>query len=229
MTSIGKIMAVFTAAASLVFLGFVWVSSVGGPNWRAEALELDEHYVLETGEGENSNYTIRTVHSGEQFDSSSPNLAKLVVDARRHRSEQQTQQIRALDEELATLNTELTNAEQFIQADLAALTKRENELASELEALNSELREITQQAIEKSQEAYDTRAESERLRNDVVRLKTQLNEIRIDRHRGEVQRAKLEDLLIRYEAQAEALKRRNRQLKAATTPYENGTKVGVVE
>lgn len=229
MTSIGKIMAVFTAALSLVFLGFVWVTTVGGPNWRAEAQELDEHYVFDSGEGENPQYTIRSAHAGEDFNRSNAVLPPLVVEARKHRSGQQQEQIRALDEEIEAIRSELTNAEQFIQADTAALTKRETELRASLDALNAELRELTQQAIEKSQEAYDKRAQSERLRNDVVRLRTQLDEIRIDRHRGEVQREKLEDLLIRYEAQVEALKRRNRQLQEATTPYEEKPTVGATE
>jgi chromosome segregation ATPase len=140
----------------------------------------------------------------------------LVLAARKDLGQKQQEEIAALDEELQDLNLKLTDAEQFIQADLAALGQRSEELSTELQALDDRLRELTSQAIQKSQEAYDKRAQSERLRNDITRLKTQLAEIRIDHVRGIEQRAKLDDLLIRYEAQAETLKRRHQQLQAAT-------------
>jgi len=230
MTALGKIMAVFTAATSLVFLGFVWVNSVGGPNWRSESLSLDDNYVFQAAEGPNAGYSARSVGTGTQFNRSAATLPELVLAARKDLSQKQQEEITALDEELQELNLQLTDAEQFIQADLSALDQRSEELSTELQALDDQLRELTSQAIQKSQEAYDKRARSERLRNDITRLKTQLAEIRIDHVRGIEQRDRLTDLLIRYKAQAETLKRRHQQLQAATddtvydpAPIDNAT------
>src|SRR5690606_7622829 len=50
MTIISKVMAVFVAAASLAFLGFVAVTLKAGTNWEGEARQV-EHYQLTTTPG----------------------------------------------------------------------------------------------------------------------------------------------------------------------------------
>jgi chromosome segregation ATPase len=219
MRSIGKVLAVFTAFGSLAFLGFAWVTAAGGPNWRAEAIDLREDYVVDNPEG-GAAYAVRSVRDADQFSKSSPLLPEVVIAARKHKATRQQEQIRELEEQIEGVKTELTNVEQFIRVDLAALAQREAELVAELTALNEQISALTQQGIEKAQAAYESQAEAQRLRNDVARLKTQLDEIRTDRHRAETQQAKLKDLLIRYESQLNALERRNQQLKSTTNPQD---------
>ncbi len=50
MTKFGKCLVVFAVGASFAFLGFAWVSMMGGPNWDAEAAALPDYTIQKTGD-----------------------------------------------------------------------------------------------------------------------------------------------------------------------------------
>jgi hypothetical protein len=50
MTTIAKCLVVFAVFASFAFLGFAWVSMMGGPNWDAEASALPDYSIQKSGD-----------------------------------------------------------------------------------------------------------------------------------------------------------------------------------
>src|SRR5580704_3514322 len=50
MTTIAKCLVVFAVFASFAFLGFAWVSMMGGPNWDAEAFALPDYSIQKSGD-----------------------------------------------------------------------------------------------------------------------------------------------------------------------------------
>ncbi len=50
MTKFAKCLVVFAVFASFAFLGFAWVSMMGGPNWDAEASALPDYSIQKSGD-----------------------------------------------------------------------------------------------------------------------------------------------------------------------------------
>ena len=51
MTKFAKCLVVFAVGASFAFLGFAWVSMMGGPNWEAEAAALPGYAITKGDDG----------------------------------------------------------------------------------------------------------------------------------------------------------------------------------
>ena len=89
MTLFSKILLVLVLFASIAFMGFTAVSSVGGPNWYREKDAMTD-YLFEYQPGENPIWAVKTRRAGEQI-STSPVLAKVIVAAQKHKIQQQNE------------------------------------------------------------------------------------------------------------------------------------------
>jgi hypothetical protein len=218
MTTFGKIFTVFVTFASLSFLGFAAVSTIGGPNFQAEHVERLPDYVFKKSvspEGKTT-WAVETRRSAESVQSSPPTLPAAIVAARKDFDTKLQKEIEELDRQIKVLegeNGRIAEAKRLIELDLKGLEKRAQELQSELDAMRADIKAESDKGIQKSQDSYAVRKEAERRREDVFRLLNHLEEIRTDHYRAVEQARKLEDLLVRIRGSIGRSERRLKQLK----------------
>lgn len=222
MTTISKCLVVFTAAACIAFLAFVGVTAFGGPNWRAEASELDGYYI-DQSEGDSPQWVVLSRDTADQVAGGTVVMPQAIVTARRQIRDEQQAEIDRLDRDLAETETRLNEARQLIEDDVEAFERRESELVAELDELQQQIEQLSNEGIRNSQQAQAVRAEAERRREDVYRLENQLEELRTDKYRAHEQAKRLRDQLIRVGGTVDRLERRKEQLEksvAGERPYE---------
>jgi hypothetical protein len=214
MNKFSKPLVVFTAAAAVSFLGFSAVSSVGGPNWTAEA-ELLPDYAFEKVDGEKTTWKVTDRLTNENVSVPKPEVqASAVIAARKHYSAKLDKRTKANNDEALKARTQLEEAVKLREADILAMQKREAEMAALLEADNKKILESQAETVRKSQEAQAVRAEAEKRREDVYRLKREFEEIRANLFQAIEQQKKLRDHLIRLEGVIGPLERRQEQLNS---------------
>ena len=213
MNKYSKPLVVFTAAASITFLGFSAVSLVGGPNWSAEAALLPD-YSIEAVEGDKVTWKVTERLTGANVPVQKSEVeAAAIIAARKHLGAKLDNEAKSLTAKTQEARTKLTEAVKLREADTAAMKKRETEMAAQFEAVNQKSLDSQNQAVRKSQEAQAVRAEAEKRREDVFRLKRELDEIRVDLFRTVEQLKKLQDHKIRLDGVIGPLERRQEQLK----------------
>ncbi|REJ86433.1 MAG: hypothetical protein DWQ34_17850 [Planctomycetota bacterium] len=211
-TTIGKVLAVATSVASLMFLGFVSVAVFGGANWERQAKGL-EGYTFSRTEGENPQWTATEHVGGQTFTQSKviePVLDAVYSDMISDLTEEQrtyTEQIPALEQELAQMKP-------AIEADLAALQAAVDDFQQRLDARRSEVQanaEAVEQAAAEVQRVEDL---IESRREDVERLSAQVGQIRDDRFRIEQIQRQLRDLIKQIDGSLQRASQRQEQLKS---------------
>jgi chaperonin cofactor prefoldin len=224
MTTISKVLVVFTAAACIAFMAFVIVTAAGGPNWETEARQIPGYYLEQTS-GENPQWVVKSRLTGEQVAQGMASQPQAIVSARRKIRDDQKSEITQLDADLEQVKAELAEAKALIEVDVEAIEKREAELEAELADLRQQIQAAANEGIQKAQQAQAVQAEAVRRREDVYRLENQLEEIRTDKFRAQAQADKLRDQLVLLEGNLERLHRRNDQLKQRVSPetYDEGT------
>jgi predicted RNase H-like nuclease (RuvC/YqgF family) len=209
MTKFGKCLVVFAVAASFAFLGFAWVSMMGGPNWDAEAAALPEYSIQKTGD----KWTVTERVGGATVSVPRSSVeAAAIVAARDDLQKKQQSEIDRLKQETKEFQSATAEIRKFNAADVKALDARVTELNQQLEGLNTKILSLSNDVVKRSQEAQAIRTEVAKRREDVFRLTRELREIRADNFRADDLQKRLRDQLIQLNGVEIALESRNKQL-----------------
>lgn len=225
-TTISKCLAVFTAAASLLFLGFAVISTAAGPNWESEIDELPQFTFSKTTGEQQTTWSVKERATEETVPVTYETvLASAVIAARERLKEDQKERLEALEDETRTVGVRLSEAKRLIELDTQAIDKRIAQLDAELADLNAQILAKIEEGTRIAEQISTVQADTEERREEVIRLEVQLKEIRADKFRALEQKKKLSDLLVRVNGNIERVERRNRQLrqrlnKPPIKPYE---------
>ena len=216
MTKLGKILVVFTAIMSLAFAAFIAVTTLGGPNWRARAGELDRYgFAEQPGETVTWAVTRRVAADADRnVTTSAASLPAAIVAAQNDLLSTQTEEIGRLDAQIEAVRRDLEAERQASVLDAQGVMRRLAELRAVVDRLDAEIVEVTRQAADQADKARQIVAEVEARRGDVARLAAELEQVRTDRYRVEEQSRQLDDLLVRLDGLIDRAGRRNRQLQA---------------
>jgi predicted RNase H-like nuclease (RuvC/YqgF family) len=210
MTKLGKCLVVFAVGASFAFLGFAWVSMMGGPNWDAEAHALPDYTIQKSGDS----WKVTERVGGAPVSVSKASVeAAAVVAARQDLEKKQKDEISRLEKETKDFRAKTDEIKKLNAADLKALQARVAELNKQLEDLNTKILNLSNDVVKRSQEAQAIRTEATKRREDVFRLTRELHEIRADHYRADDLQKRLRDQLIQLNGVELALENRNNQLR----------------
>jgi DNA repair exonuclease SbcCD ATPase subunit len=219
MTNASKGLVVITSVACFTFLGVVGMTSVGGPNWEAEARKLQE-YSFEKSDGEPVTWTAVEVVTGQSVGQATPVLAEAIINARKHLKQRHLEEIGEITEQIPEAQARRDEATELIEAGLKGIQDRDTALNAELDELEAQIAELAGEGIRKSQEAQAKRAVAELRREEVLRLKAQLAEIRTDKFWALEQIKQLRNALIQIQGNIDRMKRREQQLIEVGIPAE---------
>jgi predicted RNase H-like nuclease (RuvC/YqgF family) len=209
MTKFGKCLVVFAVAASFAFLGFAWVSMMGGPNWDTEAAALPEYTIQKTDD----KWTVTERVGGATVSVPKSSVeAAAIIAARDDLQKKQQLEIDRLKQETKEFQAATAEIRKFNAADVKALDARVTELNQQLEGLNTKILSLSNDVVKRSQEAQAIRTEVAKRREDVFRLTRELREIRADNFRADDLQKRLRDQLIQLNGVEIALESRNKQL-----------------
>jgi outer membrane murein-binding lipoprotein Lpp len=214
MTKFAKCLVVFAVGASFAFLGFAWVSMMGGPNWDAEAAALPGYEFAKDADGK---WKVTERATGQSVPvSASPTVrASAILAARKNLADKQEAEIKALAGPTADYKKKLAEAKKFNEIDTKAMEARVQQLNTQLQTLNAKILELSAEVVKRSQDAQSIRNEAAKRREDVFRLTREMTEIRTDHFRSEALERKLRDQLVRLDGVIASLESRNKQLRDA--------------
>lgn len=220
-TTIGKVLAVVTAVASLVFFGFVSAGVFGGTNWEQIANEIeanrlgtdptDKPFSFSQTGGENPEWTV-TRNVGEGSIPANKALAPVVVAVMENLNQTERSELETLTAQIGQLDGEIAAAEAANAADDAAVRVKQEALLSALEELRDEVDRVNKEAQLQTQEVQKLKDRIEARREDVLRLGAQLEEIRGDRFRIQQIQQQLLDLIQQLDGSIERAARRRDQV-----------------
>jgi predicted RNase H-like nuclease (RuvC/YqgF family) len=214
MTKFAKCLVVFAVGASFAFLGFAWVSMMGGPNWDAEAAGLPGYAFAKDADGK---WKVTERATGQTVPvTKSPTVrASAILAAREDLVHKQEAEIKTLAVPTADYKKKLAEAKKFNEIDVKAMEARVQQLNTQLQDLNTKILELSGEVVKRSQDAQLIRNEAAKRREDVFRLTRELTEIRTDHFRSEELERKLRDQLVRLDGVIASLETRNKQLREA--------------
>lgn len=215
MNTLGRILVVFTAAASLGFAAFAGALVSGGPNWRAEAAtpSFATDLALEERPGPPSQFTVKDRVTEQQI-ASSTLLAEVLVQGRLKQVQNAQAALTETNQKIEQFKPLITEATIRIAADLKGADARLQILQEQLRQVEAQVQTVTTDIQQKSVEAQTIRADAEERRNEGLRLKNLLELLRNDLYAAGKQRDALADELVRLQEIEQRLSRRNQQLKA---------------
>lgn len=213
MTKFAKCLVVFAVGASFAFLGFAWVSMMGGPNWEAEAAALPGYEFVK---GDDGHWKVTDRATGQAITVNPATVrAAAILAARKDRADKEEAEAKALGPLTEKYKKELAEAQKFNAADVKAMEARVAQLNTQLQELNTKILALSGDVVKKSQDAQAIRTEATKRREDVFRLTRELSEIRTDHARSEQLERKLRDQLVRLDGLIASLESRNKQLREA--------------
>jgi outer membrane murein-binding lipoprotein Lpp len=211
MTKFAKCLVVFAVGASFAFLGFAWVSMMGGPNWEADAAALPDYAITK---GDDGKWKVTERATGQNVTVPSPSVrASAILAARKDLADKRETEIKKLKDPTDNYKKMLVEAKKVNEIDTKAMEARVKELNAQLEDLNSKILQLSGEVVKRSQDAQAIRNEATKRREDVFRLTRELTEIRTDHARSEELERKLRDQLVRLEGVIVSLESRNKQLR----------------
>lgn len=224
MTRFSKILLVLVLAASIAFMGFAAVSSVGGPNWQKEKETLTD-YVFEYQSGENPTWTVKARRSDEQI-STSPILAKVIIAAQKHQIQQQNEKISKFTKPIENRKKLIKAWESYNKLDREAMELKAAALNQKILKQDSELNQLANEGIKLSQQTLEVNQEASERRADVFRLQDQIDEIRNETYLAKEQQNTLRDYITRIEGKVQRLERQKELLQKSIhgTPYDGDEK-----
>jgi hypothetical protein len=209
-TTVGKVLSVATAVASVIFLGFVLVATLGGPNWVAEANSVDGYSFVHADTGQWS----ATAHVGGGNIPSSAVIEPVLVGVYDAKIKQATDATTALTGEEPKLQQAIADAGATIKTDLDALKFEVDALSKMLAATEAESLATAEQVEAKAEEVRKVELQIQSRREDVQRLSTQVEEIRTDRYRIRELQQQMQDLIQQIDGSLERAESRQQQLKS---------------
>lgn len=209
-TTVGKVLSVATAVASVIFLGFVLAATLGGPNWQAEAQTI-EGFSIVRSDAQPFVWTA-TQHVGNGNIPSNKAIEPVlmaVYDAKIKAVTTETDQFAAQEQ---PLEAAIAAAKTSTEADLVALENQTQELLGLLQQTEQEAQATAQQVEAKAEEVRKIEQQIQSRREDVLRLSAQVEEIRADRFRIDELQQQLQDLIQQIDGSLERAERRREQL-----------------
>jgi predicted RNase H-like nuclease (RuvC/YqgF family) len=211
MTKFAKCLVVFAVGASFAFLGFAWVSMMGGPNWDAEAAALPGYEIAKSQDGK---WTVKDRTTGQNINVAPATVrAAAIVAARKDLADKQDAEAQKLSAPTAAYKKKLDEARKLNQADVKAMEARVQQLNTQLVDLNTKILGLSGEVVKRSLDAQAIRTEATKRREDVFRLTRELREIHTDYFRSEELERKLRDQLVRLDGVIASLETRNQQLR----------------
>jgi len=199
MTKFAKILAVFVAVASLAFAGFAVVTTFGGPDWRAVArAPYFQHYNIAPGGAPDYIWTATRVIDGAQIATSKrlPEVLVKVMDDILQRQQAELQILNDREPLLKTRVDSLTRAKADDEKGLAAFETAQRD---RLAAVRKKNEEVAAQVIAATQEAQKIEDQIALRRDDVMALRRQAEELKADQFRLQEVQKNLESLLIQLQ------------------------------
>jgi hypothetical protein len=210
-TTLGKVLSVATAIASVIFMGFVLVATMGGPNWEAEAHSI-EGFTFSKTDTAPVKWTA-TKHVGQANFTPNDALEPVIVaayDASKQEAQAKLDVLKAKD---GPLQAAIDAAQASINTDVKALTDQIDELDKLLDQTEAEVLATAQQVDAKAEEVRKVEVQIQSRREDVLRLMAQVEEIRADRYRIHEIQQQLQDLIQQIDGSLDRAERRREQLK----------------
>src|SRR5262245_6702004 len=96
-TTVGKVLSVAIAVASVIFMGFVLVATLGGPNWEAEARSIDG-YTFGKTDAQPIQWTA-TRHVGDKTISPSKTIEQVMVAVYDDKIQETRNQVQKLEQQ----------------------------------------------------------------------------------------------------------------------------------
>lgn len=227
MTNISKCLTVFVAVVSLAFMGTVFVSSAGGPNFESEvgdatleSVRWDKKYDDVSGKMLWSAQT-RT----KRVDPNNPtapwkereigkdekNLPQLLLKAHQFVQQDQSRRLQGLQKAIDNRTAQIKAAKAAKVVDVAALDKRMADLKADLKKREAALAARQAEVAKKQLAAIKDRERSVRRRDDVNRIRNQIDEISGEIYRLQKQRERLIVEIDSIQGTIERLQDRTRQ------------------
>jgi HAMP domain-containing protein len=211
-TTVGKVFAVITMAASLIFLGFVVVATgVGGPNWEREAQNIPG-YTFTFTPGENPQWSGRK-HVGEGSLPSARNIEPVIAAAYDDMIRTDQEAMQKPDQEIPLLEQQIKQYQDSIKSDSDAMNARADQVRAHLLKKREEVEAVAQQVGRMADEVQKKEQQIQSRREDVNRLQAQLQELRTDRFRIQQIQQQLQDLIQQIDGSLASAGRRAGQLE----------------
>ncbi|MGC1272221.1 MAG: hypothetical protein WBC44_00835 [Planctomycetaceae bacterium] len=217
MTKIGKALVVFVTVMSLAFVAFVFVTTLGGPNWQAKAEQLDDYSFEATGT-ETPQWKVTARVTGKEL-GTKPYLPDAIRSAQNDLVTNQQQRITELDQKIKLTQETLVAEKAASAVDVQGIETRLAQLSEETARLDQQVLALTQQGTEAAQQAERLRTEAGARRADVARLQGELAQVRTDRYRLSEQIQQLQRRLVRLGGQIDRAERRQTQLQEQSDDY----------
>jgi len=209
-TTVGKVLSVATAVASVVFLGFVLVATLGGPNWVAEANSI-EGYSFARSDTDPVQWSAKS-HVGGGSIAANVAIEPVLVGVYDARIKAAKDAAQTLADKEPQLQTRLTEATASIDVDYKALKDQIDDLSKLLAQTEAESLATAEQVEAKAEEVRKIELQIQSRREDVLRLAAQVEEIRTDRFRVRELQQQMQDLIQQIDGSLERAENRRRQL-----------------
>jgi len=210
-TTVGKILSVVTAVASVIFLGFVLVATLGGPNWDAEAHSI-EGFSIAPSDAQPKQWTA-TRHVGEGAINPNKAIEPVLVAVYDDRIKTANDEAGKLQAQEGPLDAAIAESKAATTTDVTALQDQIDELENQLDQTKTEALASAEQVEAKAEEVRKIELQIQSRREDVLRLSAQVEEIRADRFRIREVQQQLQDLIQQIDGSLERAAERLQQLK----------------
>ena len=215
MNTVGKILVVFVAAASLGFVAFVAAMRNGGPDWKGEmrSPQLQKEFVFTIEPGEKITYTAKHRRSDSPVAEKTPILPEVILKARKRLDDETNKTLQALQPEPAQLEKAIQDTVDSIVADKKGVELREQNMSDLYQKEWNELNTVGDEFSATTIQTQDVLRVAEERREEGYRLANQLDLLRNDNFSMAEQQKVLEDELIRLQGNRKRLQDRQIQLK----------------
>lgn len=218
MTKISKILAVFVAVASLMFVGFAIASTFGGPDWlQVTSADYFRGYSFSRSEGAEPVWGATRASDNGQVASSKvlPDVLSKVMDEVQQRMQQELQDLEGREPQLRTRIEELAT---FQERDEQALAEHVTKIRTLLDNLVKQESELTSRVTAMVVDARKLERQTEARREDIFRLSQEVEELKADLFRLQVIREQLRDLDYQFKEHLDRARQRKALLNNEYNP-----------
>ena len=182
MEKFSRVLAVLVAVLSIAFMGFAAVVSFGGPNWEAEARNL-EGYTFSRSEGETPIWTATRAAGRVELTPKSPLLPEVLTAAIRDRTEQAKQERDTKAQEIPDLQKQAQALAAMQEADVPALDRYFQVQSQRLSDTHAQIDTTSQQQEMLAGEVSKIEDQIQSRREDVFRLELEYRVLEADKKR----------------------------------------------
>ena len=215
-TLISKILAVFVTIASVAFMAVVMANvSAGGPNWTAKSKELAE--VSFERANPQAPWTAKRRTDNSDM-GSGPILPAAIVSVQKKLLDEERTKQADLDAKIAQRKSAITESRALIDADLAAMKRREADLDKQFADLLEQMNQLSQNFTMESKKQTEDLAILKLRSQEYILIKNQLEELKAQREVATEELARLKALVYQAKANLERAQTRQELLKSDGAP-----------